>query len=403
MFSRENKYLILITIIFIAACIETDIYLPAFPDMMAFFSVTGDEIQGLVTWNMVGMCLSCPFYGPISDMVGRRNPLIFALSLFLIGSLVTIFTSSFNAMLMGRILQGLGSGGCFTLGTAIIFDAFENEKAMKVTNQLSAIIPLIMAFAPMVGGYLNYNFGFRSNFIAIMLFVLFSCFICLLWFEETLTEDNRVKFNSKKLLSDFQRVLLSKDFWQVSLVMNFVFGGYIAFLTGISALFVSELGVSKEALPAFQITLLFSWLVGNRTFNSMVDKWGVPSIKKVGTILVLIGGVGAFLASYIAPLNPIPVTALMMIFTFGSNWVFGTYFPEGMQLFLDIKGISAALFTSVRFLIVSLILGFSSLTYDKTIYPIAALVFGLSVLAALCAYLYERRAALKLLRPDPSP
>src|SRR5579885_3668479 len=86
MTKRELKYLLLIIVIFIAACIETDIYLPAFPDMMAFFSVSEETIQSLLTWNFIGICLSGPFYGPLSDAIGRKKPLIAALGLFLAGS-----------------------------------------------------------------------------------------------------------------------------------------------------------------------------------------------------------------------------------------------------------------------------------------------------------------------------
>jgi MFS transporter, DHA1 family, multidrug resistance protein len=73
---KEIKYLSVIIIIFIAACIETDIYLPAFPDMMKAFSVSESAIQGLLTWNFVGICISGPFYGPISDSFGRKKPLL---------------------------------------------------------------------------------------------------------------------------------------------------------------------------------------------------------------------------------------------------------------------------------------------------------------------------------------
>jgi DHA1 family bicyclomycin/chloramphenicol resistance-like MFS transporter len=391
MFTKENKYLFLITVIFIAACIETDIYLPAFPDMMNFFSVSEDKIQSLLTWNFIGMCLSCPFYGPISDAIGRRTPLNFALALFLGGSLITLFASSFDFMLFGRVLQGLGSGGCFTLGTAVIFDAFDEEKAMKVTNKLNTIIPFIMAFAPMLGGYLNYAFGFRSNFLTITLFVLFSFIVCFFWFDETLTTEKKIKLNRKKLLEDFQRVLFSSNFWQINLVISLVFGGYLAFLAGASVLFVIELGVSKEALPFFQASLLGAWLVANLVFNRLLTKWGARSLKKIATCLVLIGGVGIPLAAYLDPSSPYLATQFMMIYSFGSNWLFGLYFPEGMQLFPDIKGVSASLFTSIRLFLVALIIGLSSFLYDKTIYPIAGLIFGLSMIASLCVFLYERR------------
>ena len=88
--------------------------------MMKAFSVSEGAIQGLLTWNFVGICLSGPFYGPISDSFGRKKPLMFALVLFFLGSVLTLFSIDFSQMILGRVLQGLGSGGCFTLGTAII-------------------------------------------------------------------------------------------------------------------------------------------------------------------------------------------------------------------------------------------------------------------------------------------
>ena len=55
-------------------------------------------------------------------------------------------------MLLGRVLQGLGSGGCFTLGTAILFDVFQKEQAVMALNKINVMIPVIMAGAPMLGG-----------------------------------------------------------------------------------------------------------------------------------------------------------------------------------------------------------------------------------------------------------
>ena len=58
----EKKYFFLVVLIFIAACIETDIYLPAFPDMMEYFKTSEEVIQSLLTWNFLGICLSGPFF-----------------------------------------------------------------------------------------------------------------------------------------------------------------------------------------------------------------------------------------------------------------------------------------------------------------------------------------------------
>lgn len=106
MLSKENKTLFLMIVIFIAACIETDIFLPAMVDMMNYFHVSEEEIQMLLTLNFAGICLSCPLYGPISDAFGRKKPLLVALGLFLMGCILTLFSNDFTVMLAGRVLQG---------------------------------------------------------------------------------------------------------------------------------------------------------------------------------------------------------------------------------------------------------------------------------------------------------
>lgn len=391
--SQEWRYLLLIIVIFIAACIETDIYLPAFTDMMAYFSVSADEIQSLLTWNFVGICLSCPLYGPISDSFGRKKPLIAALSLFLLGSLITLFAQSFAWMLVGRILQGLGSGGCFTLGTAVIFDAFQKEKAIQALNKINTIVPLVMAAAPMLGGYLNSTYGFRSNFLAITLCVLASLFICLFFMDETLPKEQRTPFQIGKTASDFKKVCMSPPFWQTILIVSLLFSAYIAFLSCISVLFVLEFGVSKEMLPIYQVLLLVAWLVGDLTFKSVLKKWGVQRVKIVGTCLFTLGGILLPIGAWIAPQNPLMPTIAMMFYAMGANWVQGLYFPEGMELFPDIKGVTSSFLTSARLLISAVVVGVASDLYNATIYPIVVVITVVTIAILVMIFFYEKGRA----------
>ena len=388
--SSGVKYLLLIVVIFIAACVETDIYLPAFPDMMTAFGVSEETIQSLLTWNFVGICLSGPLYGPVSDSFGRKKPLLFALGLFLLGSLLTIFAGNFEQMLFGRLLQGLGSGGCFTLGTAILFDAFQAEKAIKALNQLNMVIPFIMALAPMLGGFLNHMYGFRSNFLAIALFVLLSLAICLFWFDETLPREKRSPFRGKKILSDFRQAFTCLPFWQLTIIMSFMFAGYLAFLSGTSVLFVVEFGVKKTLFPFFQAAVLGAWLLGSLTCMRSIARWGIQRLKQVGTLLLLLGGIGLSVSAWLSPTNPYSATFFMLLYTFGCNWTISFYFPEGMELLPDIKGVTASLLTSARLLFAALIVGLASWLYDGTIYPIVYVIVGILVVILPTILCYER-------------
>jgi DHA1 family bicyclomycin/chloramphenicol resistance-like MFS transporter len=387
----ELKYLLLILVVFIAACIETDIYLPAFPDMMAWFSVSEGAIQGLLTWNFVGICLSGPLYGPFSDAFGRKKPIMIALGMFLLGSIVTIFAQSLHLMLWGRILQGLGSGGCFTLGTAIIFDAFKKERAIAATNSLNTIIPLVMAAAPMIGGYLNQAYGFRSNFLAIALFVLLSFIICLFFFEETLPPEKRIPLRMTTILRDFKLAFTNLPFWQLTAVTSLLFAGYIAFLSGTAILFVVEFGMSKAIFPFVQASVLGGWVAGSLLLTRSINKWGIPKIKQAGIGLCLIGGIILALATWLTPRDPYLLTAGMVLYALGANWIIGLYFPESMEILPDIKGITASLLTSARLLISALVVEMTSELYNATIYPFSAVVLGSIALLMPILFFYERR------------
>lgn len=357
MLSKEWKYIFLIISIFIAACVETDIYLPAFTDMMEYFAISEDAIQSLLTWNFIGICLVGPIYGPLSDSLGRKKPLLFALGIFLLGSLLTLFAESFTLMLIGRVLQGLGSGGCFTLGTAVIFDLFNAEQAIQALNKINSIVPFIMAAAPMAGGYLNYLFGFRSNFMAIAILVLISLLITLFWFQEPLSKDKRVPLDLKKIGADFRLVLSSLPFWQTTLIVCLLFSGYITFLSGISVLYVMELGVDKYFLPFYQAALLGAWLAANLCFKRAIKRWGTGRVKKIGTVLFTMGGLSVALVALIAPSNTYLPVGMIMINAFGANWAQGIYFPEGMDLFPEIRGTTASILTSARLLISAFVVG----------------------------------------------
>lgn len=386
MSTRELKYLFLIFVIFIAACIETDIYLPAFCDMMQHFQVSEEKIQSLLTWNFLGMCLAGPVYGPISDAIGRKMPLLFALSLFLIGSVLTVVSDSFTAMLFGRLLQGVGSGGCFTLGTAILFDAFQREKAIDALNKMNSVVPFLLASAPMIGGYLNLVYGFRSNFLLIAIFVFLSLVISLFFFEET----KEVSTRKKIAFQDIQRVLCCIPLWQTILIASLLFAGYLTFLSTISVLYVTDMGIAKEKLPFYQAAILLAWLLASITLNRAVKSLDIMRVKRIGMLLVVFGG-GTFLISCLfAPKNPELQTFLMMFYTFGFNWAQSLYFPEGMEIMPDSKGISASLLTSTRLFVTSGVVALSAKLYDGSIYPFAMLLFVIISLSTIIIYCYEK-------------
>jgi DHA1 family bicyclomycin/chloramphenicol resistance-like MFS transporter len=267
-------------------------------------------------------------------------------------------------------------------------------------NYLNTIVPIIMAGAPMLGGYLNYSFGFRSNFLAIAIFVMISSIICLLFFEESLPKEKRKALQMKSTLKDFKQALSSLPFWQLTCVTSLLFAGYIAFLSGSSVLFVVEFGMSKAVFPFIQGAILAGWVIGSLSLNRVIRKWGLLKVKKLGTFLTVLGACLSVLMAFIFPQNPYLLTSGMVLYAFGANWVFGLYFPEGMEILPHIKGITASLLTSVRLMISAVVIGLTSALYNGTIYPLAVLIFVTIITILPTLILYEKKQGARAVKRE---
>lgn len=398
MTTKEIKYLILIITIFIGACIETDIFLPALPDMIHYFSTSEQAIQKLLTWNFIGICLSGPIYGPLSDSYGRKKLLMVALSLFLVGSLFTLSAQTFNLMLMGRLLQGLGCGGCFTLGTTVMFDTFQSEKAIRALNLLNSIVPFMMAVAPLLGGYLNYTFGFRSNFLTISIFALLSFVITLFFLPESHPVEKRSKFSVGKILKDYKLAMTNLSFWQLNILVSLAFAGYMTFLSTTAVLFVMQFGVSKAMFPLFQASIIGSWLVASLTCSRAIRNWGTDRVKRIGATMIAVGGAWLIFSAIIAPTNPYWLTSGILVYAFGINWTQGLYFPECMAIHPEIRGVAASLITSSRLLVTAFVVALSSYYYDMTVYPVVFIISGIILTSLTLIFFYERSKLYRVLQ-----
>src|SRR2546428_6475208 len=78
-----------------------------------------------VTVYLLTATISGPIYGKLSDLFGRRPIVIFAVSVFLIGSLLSGLSQEMWQFVAFRGLQGLGAGALFPVALAVIGDMFD--------------------------------------------------------------------------------------------------------------------------------------------------------------------------------------------------------------------------------------------------------------------------------------
>ena len=197
-------------------------------------------------------------------------------------------------------------------------------------------------------------------------------------------------FDAQAIFKDFKRVSVSLQFRQLTAVISLLFAGYLMFLSTASVFFVVALGIKKTIFPLYQGAQLAAYLIASLTCGKAMSRWGSKTVKLAGIIAAVLGSAGLLLGAYIFPESPLFLTAAMLPFSFGFIWAQTPYVTEIMELFPDIKGISASVLTSARLMITATVIGTAAVSYDRTIFPTAVIALALVIVICWSSYSYEK-------------
>src|SRR5687767_13480962 len=134
MSSRAVTFFVLI----LAVCLTqfaSDVYAPAIPAIARSLGTSINDVQYSMSTYMFGAATSQLFYGPISEGIGRKIPMVVGLVIMVIGSLICL-TPDIDIIIFGRFIQGCGAGACASLWRSIFRDQFAGEDLAKYSSYL---------------------------------------------------------------------------------------------------------------------------------------------------------------------------------------------------------------------------------------------------------------------------
>ena len=118
-----------------------------------------DDLQGLsvqawvTTAYLITSTITTPLYGKLSDIYGRKPLFITAISVFIVGSALSAFSTSMYMLAAFRAVQGLGAGGLFSLALAIIGDIVSPRERARYQGYFLAVFGTSSVLGPVVGGF----------------------------------------------------------------------------------------------------------------------------------------------------------------------------------------------------------------------------------------------------------
>lgn len=123
----------------------------------------------LLAWIATAYLLSCSVFlvpfGKIADIYGRKRIFVYGISIFTASSMICAAAPNITALLVLRVIQGLGTSMIFSTGMAILTSAFPPHERGKALGITVAVVYIGLSVGPLVGGVLTQYFGWRSVFL----------------------------------------------------------------------------------------------------------------------------------------------------------------------------------------------------------------------------------------------
>jgi len=296
---------------------SVDTYLPSFRAIELSFSVSRELVSQSLGFYLLSFAISTLFWGPLSDRFGRRQVVLWSLSLYLLASLACALTTSFGQLLFARTVQGLGAGGGLVAGRAMIRDSFESRLAHRAMSHVMILFAVAPAIAPIIGGVLQAGLGWRSVFYFLMFYALITMILVLMVIPETLRPADRQSLRISSLWTGYRQLLGHGRYMALILALSSAFCGLFVYIAGAPTVIFDFLGLGSEDFGWQFIPMVAGLMFGAYVTGRLTHRWKSVQIVHVAfLVMVLASGLNLLQAIWL-PTNLFTVVGPLVIYAVG--------------------------------------------------------------------------------------
>ncbi|MGN9784329.1 multidrug effflux MFS transporter [Nonomuraea sp. ZG12] len=270
--------------------LSIDMYLPALPAISGEMLSGPAQVQLTLTACLIGVSVGQVVAGPVSDVRGRRMPLIVGVAGFTVSSLLCAFAPSVPVLIVLRLLQGVLGGAALVIVRAVVRDLYDGAAIARIFATLMLVSGLAPILAPIAGAQLLAFTSWRGVFVALSLMGLVLLLAVLFGVRETLPASERAGGGLGQTLRTFWHLLRDRSFMGYAVTAGLSFAAMFAYISG-SPFVLQEV---YEATPQ-QFSLIFGVNALGLTVMAQVGgrlSGRVPPVRLVviGLFVSLAGG-----------------------------------------------------------------------------------------------------------------
>ncbi|MCS6098841.1 multidrug efflux MFS transporter EmrD [Shewanella baltica] len=330
---------LLLMIVFMVACgqMAQTIFVPALPQIALGLHVDASQLQAVMACYLLSYGMFQFVYGPVSDRVGRKMPLVVGIAIFIIGAVFAAQATSFNQLIMASLIQGLGTASAGALCRSIPRDHYFGDRLVKFNSYVSMAVVFLPLLAPFIGSASAAYFGWQAVYWVLAGFGAVVWLLLIFAFKESLPKMQR---EHQAVIASYRHVLRHRAFRAYLFSLIATFAGIAAFEAIAGVLYGQYLGLTPFMVSCYFVApipgyLLGALIAGRQNKPRRVIYQGV-ALLGAGALFMLIPGLFNLVVGWSLLVGSI-------LFFSGAGMLFPTLTSAALEPFPRQAGIAGAL------------------------------------------------------------
>ncbi len=363
-----------------------DMYLPALPSIGASLGADIHEVQASLMAFFIALAIGQLFYGPVSDMFGRKLPLYVGLAVFGLASIGCMLARDASMLIGMRFVQGLGACACFAIPRAIVRDLHTGADAARLMAMLMLVFSVSPMLAPIAGSLVAEWAGWRAIFGAIAGLAVVAILMVAFALPETRPPALRVSSGLGSALAAYRLLLRDRHFVGVMAIGVFGVASFHTYLAGSSFVLIDHFGLSPRQYSVAFAANAMSFILAAQWVGRLGRRYGLPRVVRLSATAYGLTMTLLFLLQLAGIEHWLLLIGLLMV-----GYAFlGLVTPATTVLALDghgtLAGTASALIGTGQFVMGALAIGALGVFADGTPRPMAGVIAACAIACAGLAW-----------------
>ncbi|MFO1188896.1 MAG: multidrug effflux MFS transporter [Alphaproteobacteria bacterium] len=371
----------------------SSIYIPSIPSIAGDLAAGIGSVQLTVTVFLFAFGIAMLVHGPLSDRFGRKPVLVGGMALGGLGSLGCALSMAVEWLLIFRIVQAIGVCAGVTIGRAILRDVYSADGARRPMSALAMVSGIAPAAAPSLGGLMEVELGWRSQFYLMTIFCAVLCIVIGFGMAESNRALQRDRSLFGGMFSSFRELLGSRAFLFYAASVSCGSSCFYLYTVGLPVALAAQYRLSPDIIGFYTGFPPMGFITVSTIMTRFAHRLSIETFIRIGTLGLAMAGLILTSLSLSGVSDPLLVCGPAILIGMSNGLVMPSGYAGSVSINPRIAGAASGLAGFLQMVAGASATAYAAALPGDSMVPLMASLFAIGLTAAMIGWFLTPRRA----------